>query len=153
MKVSYSLPIALGLLLISSQPTTGQGFNGLSVTASPATMTISTVPLAGQQPTPVTDATTSYRVTTLFGGAKKITARLNAATPAGVTLTGTFTAPAGATSNGPVNLDVTARDVVTNINAVFNSTQTITYKLSATVAAGVVPLQSRTVTLTLVNFP
>jgi hypothetical protein len=33
------------------------------------------------------------------------------------------------------------------------SSQAITYKLSATAAAGVVPLQTRTVTLTLISTP
>lgn len=153
MKLGYSLPIVLGLLHFSSMPATGQGFNGLSATALPGTLTISTVVAAGQQPTPVTNATTTYTVTTLLGGTKKITASLNAAMPANVTLTATFAAPAGATSTGPVNLDMTTRDLVTNFSNIFNSTNGITYKVSATVLAGVVPIQSRTVTLTITNYP
>ena len=56
-------------------------------------------------------------------------------------------------SSGAVALDVTTRDMVTNITTVFNSTQTITYVLSATVAAGVIPIQTRTVTITVLNYP
>ena len=152
MKHSHSLPIVLGLLLlISSRPATAQA-DKLSVSASPATMTITTVPAAGQQPTPVSDASTTYRVTAM-NGPRKITASLNAPMPAGVTLTATFSASAGATSSGPVNLDLSTRDLVININNAFKDLQTITYQLSATVAAGVIPLQSRTVTLTLVTYP
>jgi hypothetical protein len=152
-KLGYSLPIVLGLLHFGSAPATGQGFNGLTATALPAALTISTVTAPGQQPLAITDANTTYKVTTILGGAKKITASLNAAMPANVTLTATFNAPGGATSSGPVNLDTTTRDLVTNINSVFNSTNGITYKLSATVLAGVVLVQSRLVTLTLTNYP
>ena len=115
-------------------------------------MTISTIIAPGQQPTPVVDAGTTYRVTA-NAAAKKITASLDAPMPVGVTLTAQFAAPPGATSSGPIALDATTRDLVTNISNVTNSTNTITYTLSATVLAGVIPLQSRTVLLTLVNFP
>jgi hypothetical protein len=152
-KLGHSLPIVLGLLHTCSKPATGQGFNGLSATALASTLTISTVIAAGQQPLSVSNTSTTYTVTTFFGGAKKITAGLNAAMPANVTLTATYNAPSGAASTGPVNLDTTARDMVTNITNEFNSSNGITYSLSATVLAGVVPSQSRTVTLTLTNYP
>jgi hypothetical protein len=151
-KLGYSLLIVLGMLHVCSMPATGQGINGLNATALPGALRILTA-VAGQQPTAVTDASTTYTVTTFFGGSKKITASLNAAMPANVTLTATYNAPSGATSTGPVNLDTTARDMVTNINNEFNSSNGITYTLSATVLAGVVPSQSRTVTLTLTNYP
>ena len=153
MKLASTLLLVLGLLLTGSRPATAQ-FTSLSVTASPATMTISTIPFAGQQPNSITDASTSYRLTSLFAGQKKLTAQLNAAMPAGVTLKATFIAAGGgSTSNGAITLDATARDMVVNIGNVFSSTQTITYVLSAIVTAGVIPLQSRTVTITLANFP
>ena len=47
----------------------------------------------------------------------------------------------------------TPRDVVNNIERRTNSTQSITYQLNATVAAGVIPNSSRTVTLTIVQQP
>jgi hypothetical protein len=151
-RLASILLLVLGLLPLGSRPAAAQ-FLGLTVSGSPATMTINSVTAAGQQPTPKVDASTTYKVLVFLAPAKKITARLNANMPAGVTLTAQLGAPGGATSNGAIALDVTSRDLVTNISNAFNSTQTITYTLSATVFAGVVPLQSRTVTLTLVNYP
>lgn len=116
-------------------------------------MIISAIPAAGQQPSAVVNASTSYVVTALLTSPRKITAQLSAPMPPGVTLTGLFAAPPGATSNGTVTLDATARDVVTNIGTTLNDTERITYTLSATVLAGVVASQSRTVTLTLTAFP
>lgn len=82
----------------------------------------------------------------------KITARLDAPPPPGMTVMITLAAPAGATSLGPVSLDVSARDVVVNISGV-NSTQAITYQVSAPVSAGVIPPAIRTVTFDLVGYP
>jgi hypothetical protein len=56
-------------------------------------------------------------------------------------------------SLGAVALDVTGRNLVTGIRKNMSVTQSITYQLSATAAAGVVPLSSRTVTLTIIQYP
>jgi hypothetical protein len=123
----------------------------LSVSGSPATMKVSTaIPGAGL--TPVTDASTKYTLIELASGHHEITAEINTAMPAGVTLTVDLAAPSGATSVGPVALGIAAHPVVTNISTAFASS-TITYQLSATPAAGVVPAQSRTVTFTIVATP
>ena len=62
--------------------------------------------------------------------------------------------PSGATSLGSVALDATTRDVATGLSASTGSAlQSITYTLSATAAAGVVPAQTRTVTLTITSAP
>ena len=151
MKLASSLLLVAGLLLMSGRPAAAQALK-LMVSGSPATMTISTIASPGQQPTAVVDASTDYRVT-VNAQAMKITASLSAPMPVGVTLTAQFAAPPGATSSGPVALDATSRDLVINISNVTNSRNIITYTLSATVAAGVIPLQSRTVLLTLVNYP
>ena len=82
-----------------------------------------------------------------------ITAQLNANMPTGSTMAVTLAAPPGATSLGAVALDVTARNVITGVGRNANSTQSITYTFTATAAAGVVPLSSRTVTLTVIRFP
>jgi hypothetical protein len=127
----------------------------LKVSGSPGTMAIRSTAAAGLPPASVADATTTASIKTLAGpGAAKLTAQLNASMPAGVTLTISMSATPGGTSLGPVALDATARDVLTGI-AGFNGTSTnaITYTLSATAAAGVIPLQSRTVTLTLTAAP
>lgn len=123
-----------------------------SVSGNPSTMTISTA-LPGAGLTPVTDASTKYTLFEFASGHHEITAQINAAMPAGVTLTVDLAAPSGATSQGPVALAIAARPVVTNISTTFTSNITITYELSATPAAGVVPVQSRTVTFTIVATP
>ncbi len=148
-----ALLLVLGLAL-NSRPATGQGFNALSASAAPAQNLIINMAIAGQQPTDFVDASATFTVGTIFGGAKKIVASLNTPMPAGVTLTATFPAVGGgSSSSGAVILSTTARDVVINFANIWNQTRNITYRLSATVAAGVVPSQSRIVALTLVNYP
>ena len=115
-----------------------------------------TTAVAGSNPTPVSDALSTYTVVTPTAGNNtyKVTAQLNAAMPAGTTLTMTLASPAGGgTSTGAVALDMTARDMVTGIPKKQNSTQGVTYQFSATAAAGVIPVTSRTVTLTILKFP
>lgn len=126
----------------------------LAVSGSPAGLLRISSAVAGSQPISVSNATTTYTVVTPPANRLyNVTARLNAAMPTGVTLTATLAAPAGATSLGPVALDATARNVVTGITRNTTATQGITYQLSATVLAGVVPNSSRTVTLTIVQAP
>lgn len=108
--------------------------------------------VAGSQPTSVTNAVTTYNVRVNKTSNKKITAGLNTNMPANVTLTVTLSAPPGATSLGAITLTTTAQDAVVNITNV-NVTQSITYQLSATVAAGVIPSSTRTVTFTLLDYP
>ncbi|MEO5815564.1 MAG: hypothetical protein ABIT20_09825 [Gemmatimonadaceae bacterium] len=146
------LLLTLGLLSFDSRPAVAQ-FVTFTVTASPGAMIINAVPAAGSQPSSDTDASTSYRYTSLFAPRKKITAQLNAPMPTGMTLTATFAAAGGGTSTGPIALDATARNMVISMGAALGSTSAITYVLSATVAAGVVASQTRTVTLTLLNYP
>ncbi len=64
-----------------------------------------------------------------------------------------MTPSSGATSLGPVTLSTISQAVVTNIKKENGSTLRVTYVFEATVAAGVVPSQSRSVTLTLVAVP
>lgn len=151
-KFASILLLVVGLLSFGSRLAAAQ-FLGLTVSGSPAPMIINSVTAAGQQPLSKINASTTYRALVFLAPAKKITARLNANMPANVTLIAQLAAPGGAASSGPVTLDVTTRDLVTNISNSFNTPMTITYTLSATVLAGVVPSQSRTVTFTLVNYP
>lgn len=125
----------------------------LTTAGSPGLMRVSSA-VAGSQPVPITVAGGTYTVTT--GNPNRtyaITAQLNTNMPTGSTMAITLAAPAGATSLGAVALDVTARNVVTGIGRNENSTQNITYTFTATAAAGVIPLSSRTVTLTVIRFP
>lgn len=123
----------------------------LSVTGTPSQLTVSTA-IAGSAPVAVSNATTTYSVTSNPGtGHFAITASVNTAMPAGVTLTVALAASRG-TSMGPVALSTVAQNVVTTITRKMSG-QTITYSLSATAAAGVVPTQTRQVTFTLINTP
>jgi hypothetical protein len=128
-------------------------FTALTVTGSPAPFVIATA-TAGLQPASITNSVTSYFVKAKnAAGPQKISAHLNAPMPAGTTITLRMAPSSGATSLGPVVLDMTSRDIVVNIAKENGSTLPITYVFSATVAAGVIPLQTRTVTLTLSAYP
>lgn len=122
--------------------------NELSASGNPGSLTV-TAATAGSQPDAVTDATTTYAITT-NGTNKKITAAINTAMPAGTTLKVTLAAPTGASSS-QVTLSTTPADAVTGITTLAESGKTITYELSATVAAGVVASGSKTVTYTIVD--
>ena len=123
----------------------------MSVSGNPAAMNITTA-TPGSAPTPVTDASTTYAITT-NETSKKIVAAIDANMPSGLTLQVALQAPAGATSAGTVSLSTVAADVVNNVGTVNVSGRSITYTLSATTAAGTVGSQSRTVTLTIVLGP
>ena len=159
-----ALSLALSLVVHTSASA-----QTLSVSGSAGTLAVQTA-LAGMAPTSVIDNSTTYTVPANCAGnsddksgnncnkgssgSLKITARLNSAMPAGVTLAITLSAPSGATSLGSVALDATTRDVATGLSASTGSAlQSITYTLSATAAAGVVPAQTRTVTLTVTSAP
>jgi len=139
------LPVGLGRTA-AAQVTT------ISPSGNPAAMTISTA-VAGLQPTGVSNSATTYSTANVKSSQpQKITARLSANMPAGVTLMVSLAVNASATSVGAVSLDVTARNVVINITA-NQTSQTITYQLSALVSAGVIASQTRTVTFTIANYP
>jgi hypothetical protein len=122
----------------------------ISVSGSPATMKV-TAAVAGAAPTAISNAATTYTLGSNPAGHFTITASINSPMPAGVTLTIDLAASKGA-SAGMVTLSTVAQSVVTGITRKMSG-QVITYGLNATAAAGVVPLQTRTVTLTQVNTP
>lgn len=124
-----------------------QPINELSVSGNPGALVINTA-TAGFAPDQVSDATTTYAITTNETG-KKITAAINTAMPDNVTLRVTLAAPTGATSVPAVTLGTTALDVVTDITEIAQSGKTITYTLDADVTAGVVESDSKTVTYTI----
>ncbi len=126
-----------------------QAINEISVSGNPGNLIVSTA-TAGSEPDVATDNSTSYSITT-NESSKKITGSISAAMPANTTLQINLTAPTGGSSAGDVTLTTTAADLVTGIATVAESGLTITYKFSATVSAGVVTSDSRTVTLTLTD--
>ena len=141
-------------LLLSGWAKAAQGqFTTLSVSGSPAPFTITTA-VAGSQPIPITNSVTTYFIKAKHpGGAQKVSAQLDTPMPLGTTLTVQMVASPGATSLGAVSLDATARNIVINIDKENGSTYGITYVFTATVTAGVIPMQNRTVTFTESAYP
>ncbi|HEY5060339.1 MAG TPA: hypothetical protein VII52_02335, partial [Gemmatimonadaceae bacterium] len=90
----------------------------------------------------------SWAVTTNQTGAK-ITGSIASDMPAGLTLSATLAAPAGATSAGKLALSSTAVDLVTTITKLNAGGLGLTYDLDATAAAGVVSSSTRLVTFTI----
>jgi len=124
----------------------------ITVSGSPAQLTVATA-TAGFAPDPVSNSATTYSVSNGTGNTSfTITAQLNADMPAGVTLTVTLQSGGGGSSSGAVTLSSTAQNVATGISHKV-TTSTITYQLSATPDAGVVPVQTRRVTFTAITVP
>jgi len=136
------------LLLLGSKAVAAQG-----VIPAVGPLTVTTA-VAGSQPTPVVNATTNYSTVIAFTGQKKVVAQLNANMPANTTLGVKLTGPAGTgTSQGTVNLDITARDVAIATIPTYYNNVNISYTFTATVTAGVIASTSRTVTFTLLTYP
>ena len=104
---------------------------------------------AGLAPTSVTSSGSTYAVSTNELN-QKITASVNQAMPAGVTLEVSLAAPGGAASAGSVALGTTNSDVVTGISSLTASALPITYRLSATPVAQF-SASTRTITFTIVS--
>ncbi|HEX7049326.1 MAG TPA: hypothetical protein VF188_03855 [Longimicrobiales bacterium] len=122
----------------------------ITVSADPAPLVVATA-LAGAEPDPVTDATTTYDVA-VGAATARIVARLGTALPPGVALELELEAPPGATSVGPVALTLLDQDVVVGIPAGTNASGlAISYTLSATAQAGVIGPQTPTVLLTVTS--
>ncbi|MBI4859399.1 MAG: hypothetical protein HY815_03955 [Candidatus Riflebacteria bacterium] len=122
--------------------------NELAVSGVVAPLVVSTVPAPGSEPSAATDSSTAYSLTTNSSTPKAVTAVLNQNMPAGVTLSIALQSPPGS-SPGDVALSTTAQNVLTGVSQTVGSSRSISYTLSALVAAGVVSATSRTVTLTL----
>jgi len=120
--------------------------NEISVSGNPGALTVNTA-TAGSAPNAVSDASSTYAITT-NEASRKITVAIDLAMPDGVTLTAALAAPTGGTSTGAVTLSTVAADAVTGISTLNESGKSITYGLSATSAAGTQNSASRTVTLT-----
>lgn len=124
-----------------------QQINEISIAGNP-NLNISSA-VAGQDPLDVTDSSSVCAITTNDID-KRITASIDIAMPTLVTLKVYVVAPSGSgTSQGYVPLSLSASDVVTGISRVADNSMAITYKLSATVGAGVLSTETRTVTFTL----
>jgi len=122
--------------------------NEISVSGNPETLIISEA-APGSDPTPATDSSTTYAITT-NGTDKKITARIDSTMPTGLTLKVKLNAPTVGASQGDVTLSMADESVVTGISQVAQDNLTITYTLEATAEAEV-SSGSKTVTFTLTD--
>lgn len=122
--------------------------NEIALSGSPAPLVINAA-VAGAEPMSVTDQSTTWAVTT-NELARKVTAATGAL-PTGVSLEIAMAAPAGASTLGFVTLATTAQDIVTDIATAQASALQVTYRLSATVQAGIVAPASATITFTITS--
>lgn len=117
----------------------------MTVSGNPQALVISTA-AAGMGPDPVEDQGTTY---TLSGGtAMRIEGHIDAPLPAGVALWVRLEPPTGAAGSGWVQMSTTPQVLVNAILPGVYSALGISYRLTATVQAGVVSLDSRVVTFT-----
>jgi hypothetical protein len=121
--------------------------NQIAVSGAP-TLAITSA-TAGAGLTSATATGSSYAITTNESN-QKITASINQAMPAGVSLEVLMGAPGGATSAGSVPLGTASTDVVTGISATASSALPITYRLNAATQVQMGPT-ARTVTFTIVS--
>lgn len=126
-----------------------EDINEISISGGPGNLTINTAS-AGSQPDDETDSSTTYSLTTNCSS-KKISGAINVNMPQGVTLQVNMAAPSGASSLGYVTLSSSPSDLVTGITKIHATGLTITYRLSATVSAGIVSLGSKKVTFTITD--
>jgi hypothetical protein len=123
--------------------------NRVAVTGAPAPLVMNSA-VAGQTPASVSAAGGTYAITTNESN-KKITASVNQALPAGVSLEVSLAAPDGAATPGNVALGTAASDVVTGISSLNAASLPITYRLTASPNAQVSGAATRTVTFTIVS--
>jgi hypothetical protein len=156
--IALAVAAALGLTAVTGAHAAGsavQSFNvavsainELSVSGNPGTLTVNSA-TAGSAPNGVTDASTTYAITSNETN-KKITAQLDVDMPAGITLGVLLTAPTGATAASQ-SLSTVAADVVTGISKLNESGKSISYTLAATAAAGTLTSAGKQVTFTIID--
>ena len=154
--------MAMGLIASSIVPALAANFDTqvvqfqilaideLEASGNPGMLTIDTATAGSSALTPAIDASTTYALTT-NGTNRKITGQITTGgdMPANTTLEVQLVAPTGG-SGGVYQFltSASAADLVTGITQLAENSKTITYRFSATLAAGTLS-DSRTVTLTL----
>lgn len=136
--LGLALPLAAGELAGQS-PT-------LALSGNPQALIVGSA-IAGFAPDPVEDHGTTYSLATAETAV--IEAELDGPLPPGVTLRVRLTPPAGAVGAGVVTLTTSPQVVVTSIPPGSYADLLIEYELIATVAGGVVLLNTRQVTFTI----
>jgi hypothetical protein len=155
--MKFSRSLMAGLLVVaaaaSASAQTAQqtvaiqidAINEVAVSGSPS-LTISAA-VAGGAPTTATSTGHTWAVTTNQTNTK-ISASIGSALPAGVSLSATMGAPAGATGGTQV-LGISDVDIVTGITKLNAGGLSLSYSLSATSAAGTLSSTTRIVTFTI----
>ena len=132
-------------------PATSVAAQSITTTGAPDPLIVRTA-IAGRAPDDAVGSGSTYSVVVTSAN-QKITGQLDSPMPPGVALRVPLVAPAGATSLGAGSLDASPRDLVTGLQVGTFDHLTITYRLEATTAAGVVQPASRSVTLRIVAGP
>jgi len=101
----------------------------------------------------VTDSTgVTYDITNNAGAdSKKLIGKINTAMPANTVLSVNVTVPSGAVSAGFVALTASDQDLVTGIDNVNEALVPMSFKLDATVAAGIIASATKTFTMTVIG--
>jgi hypothetical protein len=146
------LSLMAGLATVAGAQTQTVNFevkaiNQFTITSSAVTLTITSA-TAGSDPTPVSDASSVWSITTNQTNAK-ISASIPTNMPAGVTLNVLLGQPAGGATSAAKDLSTVSQDLVTGITKTKAGPLAVTYTLSATAAAGVIAADSRVVTYTM----
>lgn len=121
--------------------------NEMDLSGDPGPLVISRTS-AGSAPVDATDQTTTWTVTTNQAD-RKITGVLDSNLPPGLTLRIALTPPEGGGSAGSVPLSTAPQNLVTGVGSISSSDLGVTYTLSASTQAGVIPPGSHTVTFTI----
>lgn len=143
---THARRLAVAILLsFGAVPAVAAQSATLTLSGDPGALSITSA-VAGSAPSSVTNDASTYSLSTSYVSTR-ITARLDTALPAGATLEVTLEAPTGGQSMGTITLSTVDQNLVTSIPSGTHTGLRITYRMSATSAAGVLALASRTVTL------
>lgn len=143
-----ALALAAALAAALALAPAALGAQTMTLSGDPATLVVRSA-VAGGRPDPVSDGGTTYSLEGIAGGAMRITARLDAPLPPGVSLRVTLAPPPGAAGAGPVTLSAAEQDVVRRIPPGSWAGLAIRYELAAGVEAGTLALSAPLVTFTL----
>lgn len=136
---------ALACAFLAGATSAGAQTVSVSMSATPL-MRVSSA-TAGQPPNAVVEVVGTYTADNPTTQKPAIQARLDVAPPAGVTIEVNLATHASATSLGWVALTTAYQNVVTNFPRNTSGTYGLTYRITATSAAGVTAALTRTLTL------
>jgi len=159
--MTFLIPAFLSFMLFSSMALAGDSDSGeagyeippiadITLDTDSFTVAVNSA-VAGSQPTDATNSSTYDVASNAGDNAKKLTAAIDSNMPSGLTLAVSLTAPTGAASAGYVTLSTTAANAVTGIDTCNETNLAVAVKLSATVSAGAVSANTRTMTITIAD--